>query len=292
MSTSHTDVLIVGAGLSGIGAAYHLQTGCPERSYTILEARECIGGTWDLFRYPGVRSDSDMYTLGYRFKPWTHPKAIADGPSILGYIRETASENGIDRKIRFGHKVVGASWSTPDAMWSVDVERVATGERLRLTCNFLFLCSGYYRYDAGHLPQFAGADRFQGRVVHPQKWTPDIDYAGKRVVVIGSGATAVTLVPEMAKTAAHVTMLQRSPTYIVARPQEDALANWLRRHFSAKVAYGVTRWKNVFLGMLFYNLCRRAPGRMKQRIIDLVKQELDGTCDVERHFTPRYNPWD
>lgn len=292
MSTSHTDVLIVGAGLSGIGAAYHLQTGCPERSYTILEARECIGGTWDLFRYPGVRSDSDMYTLGYRFKPWTHPKAIADGPSILGYIRETASENGIDRKIRFGHKVVGASWSTPDAMWSVDVERVATGERLRLTCNFLFLCSGYYRYDAGHLPQFAGADRFQGRVVHPQKWTPDIDYAGKRVVVIGSGATAVTLVPEMAKSAAHVTMLQRSPTYVVSRPAEDRIANALRRGLPERWAYALTRWKNVLFGMYFYRLARRRPEGVKQYIVNGVRAAIGSKVDVDKHFTPRYKPWD
>jgi monooxygenase len=291
MSAEHVDVLIVGAGLSGIGAGYHLQRNCPTRSYAILEGRECIGGTWDLFRYPGIRSDSDMYTLGYSFRPWREAKAIADGPSILNYVRNTARDYGIDKKIRFNHRVKRASWSSADARWTVEAER-PSGETARLTCNFLFMCSGYYSYEAGYTPQFAGTERFQGRIVHPQQWTDDIDYAGKRVIVIGSGATAVTLVPEMAKTAAHVTMLQRSPTYIVARPQEDAIANWLRRHFSAKVAYAITRWKNVFLGMLFYNLCRRSPERMKERILKLVKDEIGTACDVDRHFTPRYNPWD
>ena len=287
----HLDVVIVGAGLSGIGAGYHLQRHCPGKRYAILEGRECIGGTWDLFRYPGIRSDSDMYTLGYSFRPWRGAKAIADGPSILKYVRDTAHDYGIDKKIRFNHRVKKASWSSAEARWTVEAEQ-ASGEIARFTCNFLFMCSGYYSYEAGYTPEFAGAERFQGRIVHPQNWTDDIDYAGKRVVVIGSGATAVTLVPEMAKTAAHVTMLQRSPTYIVARPQEDAVANWLRRHLPAKVAYGVTRWKNVLLGMLFYNLCRRSPERMKQRIIQLVKNEVGGSCDVDRHFTPQYNPWD
>lgn len=287
----HLDILVVGAGLSGIGAGYHLQKSCPGKSYAILEGRDCIGGTWDLFRYPGIRSDSDMYTLGYSFRPWREAKAIADGPSILKYVRDTARDYGIDKQIRFNHRVQRASWSSSDAQWTVEALQ-ASGETVRFTCNFLFMCSGYYSYEAGYTPEFAGTDRFQGRIVHPQQWSEDIDYAGKRVVVIGSGATAVTLVPEMAKTAAHVTLLQRSPTYIVARPQEDAVANWLRRHFPAKFAYGLTRWKNVLLGILFYNLCRRAPARMKQRIIDLVKKELGGTCDVDQHFTPRYNPWD
>ena len=287
----HVDVLIVGAGLSGIGAGYHLQKHCPGKSYAVLEGRECIGGTWDLFRYPGIRSDSDMYTLGYSFRPWRGAKAIADGPSILNYVRDTAKDYGIDKKIRFNHRVKRASWSSAEARWTVEAEQ-ASGEVVCFTCNFLFMCSGYYNYEAGYTPEFAGAERFGGRIVHPQKWTDDIDYAGKRVVVIGSGATAVTLVPEMAKTAAHVTMLQRSPTYIVARPQEDAIANWLRRHLPAKVAYGLTRWKNVLLGMLFYNLCRRAPEKMKRQIIQRVRSQVGSSCDVDRHFTPSYNPWD
>ncbi|MBL8269530.1 flavin-containing monooxygenase [Steroidobacter sp.] len=289
--SEHVDVLVVGAGLSGIGAGYHLQRDCPQKSYTILEGRDCSGGTWDLFRYPGIRSDSDMYTLGYSFRPWREAKAIADGPSILKYVRDAARDYGIDQKIRFNHRVKRASWSSSEALWTVEAER-PSGEVARFTCNFLFMCSGYYNYEAGYTPQFPGAERFQGRVVHPQKWTDDIDYAGKRVVVIGSGATAVTLVPELAKSAAHVTMLQRSPTYIVARPAEDAIANWLRRHFPAKFAYAVTRWKNVLLGMLFYNLCRRSPEKMKQRILQGVKDEIGSTCDVDRHFTPSYNPWD
>jgi monooxygenase len=290
-AAEHFDVLVVGAGLSGIGAGYHLQRRSPKKSYAILEGRDCIGGTWDLFRYPGIRSDSDMYTLGYSFRPWRAAKAIADGPSILKYVQDTARDHGIDQKIRFNHRVKRASWSSTDALWTVDAEQ-ASGEIAQFTCNFLFLCSGYYNYEAGYTPEFKGAERFQGRVVHPQKWTDDIDYAGKRVVVIGSGATAITLVPELAKKASHVTMLQRSPSYIVARPEEDAIANWLRRHFPAKFAYGVTRWKNVLLGMLFFNLCRRAPERMKQRLLQLVKDELGDTCDIDRHFTPRYNPWD
>lgn len=290
-AAEHFDVLIVGAGLSGIGAGYHLQRNCPGKRYAILEGRDAIGGTWDLFRYPGIRSDSDMYTLGYSFRPWRDAKAIADGPSILKYVRDTARDHGIDQKIRFRHRVKRAAWSSNDALWTVEAE-LPSGEVARFTCNFLFMCSGYYNYEAGYTPEFQGTERFQGRIVHPQKWTEDVDYAGKRVVVIGSGATAVTLVPELAKTAAHVTMLQRSPTYIVARPQEDAIANWLRRHFPAKFAHGVTRWKNVLLGMLFYNSCRRSPQRMKQKIIRHVKDEIGGACDVDLHFTPRYNPWE
>ncbi|MBV5271893.1 MAG: NAD(P)/FAD-dependent oxidoreductase, partial [Afipia sp.] len=248
----HVDVLIVGAGLSGIGAAWHLQKSCPGKNYAILEGREAIGGTWDLFRYPGIRSDSDMYTLGYSFKPWTEAKAIADGPRILNYVRETANDNGIDSKIRFNHHVKNASWSSQDARWTVEAERGPEKEPVRFTCNFLFMCSGYYSYESGYEPEFPGADTFKGRIAHPQKWTPDIDYAGKRVVVIGSGATAVTLVPEMAKTAAHVTMLQRSPTYVVARPAEDALANKLREKLPASLAYHLIRWRNVLFGMYFF----------------------------------------
>jgi cation diffusion facilitator CzcD-associated flavoprotein CzcO len=290
-AAEHFDVLVVGAGLSGIGAGYHLQRHCPNKSYAILEARDCIGGTWDLFRYPGVRSDSDMYTLGYSFRPWREAKAIADGPSILKYVRDTARDHGIEQKIRFNHRVHRAAWSSSEALWHLEA-RTSSGDIARFSCNFLFLCSGYYNYEAGYTPDFEGAERFQGRIVHPQKWTEDIEYAGKRVVVIGSGATAVTLVPELAKTAAHVTMLQRSPTYIVAGPREDRIANWLRRHFPAKLAYGLTRWKNVLLGMLFFNLCRRSPERMKRRLVQMVKRQLGDTCDVDRHFTPSYNPWD
>jgi len=291
MTERHVDVLIVGAGISGIGAAYHLQTSCPGRTYAILEGRADIGGTWDLFRYPGVRSDSDMYTLGYSFRPWTEPKAIADGPSILAYLRDTARTYGIDEKIKFEHHVKRAEWSTREAQWTVEAERGNARDIVTFTCNFLFMCSGYYDYAQGYTPEFSGVERFLGRIVHPQKWTGDIDYAGKRVVVIGSGATAVTLVPAMASSAAHVTMLQRSPTYIVAAPEQDRLANALRRRLSPKLAYALTRWKNVLLGMLFFWYCRHYPDRAKAMIVRGVKNALPD-CDVERHFTPRYNPWD
>jgi cation diffusion facilitator CzcD-associated flavoprotein CzcO len=292
MDTQHLDVLIVGAGLSGIGAAWHLQKNCPDKSYAILEGRGRSGGTWDLFRYPGVRSDSDMYTLGYSFRPWKEAKAIADGPSILTYIRETASDHGIDSRIRFSHRVVGASWSSQEARWTVDVERGPSREPLRLTCDFLFMCSGYYDYAAGYTPDFPGIKRFAGQIAHPQEWTDAIDYAGKRVVVIGSGATAVTVVPAMAADAEHVTMLQRSPTYVVARPAEDPIANKLRRRLPLKLAYALTRWKNVLLGMYFYQLCKRKPERVKNLILGGVRQMLGSDFDIGRHFTPRYNPWD
>ena len=288
----HFDVLVVGAGLSGIGAGVHLQERCPDRTYAILEGRDCSGGTWDLFRYPGIRSDSDMYTLGYSFKPWKDARSIADGPSILKYVREAASEHGIDRKIRYGHRVKSAAWSTPDATWSVEVERGPNKELVHFTCNFLFMCAGYYRYDEGYTPEFAGIERFGGRVVHPQHWTDDIEFAAKRVVVIGSGATAVTLLPELAKTAAHVTMLQRSPTYVVARPAEDGFANALRRMLPAKLAYGIARWKQVMLSMYFFNLCRRKPAQAKKLILSGVRAYLGPDYDVDKHFTPRYNPWE
>jgi cation diffusion facilitator CzcD-associated flavoprotein CzcO len=292
LKTEHFDVLIVGAGLSGIGAAWHLQDKCKGRSYAIIEAREASGGTWDLFRYPGIRSDSDMYTLGYSFRPWKDAKAIADGPSILAYIREVARDHGIDRHIRYRHRAVSASWSTEDARWTVEIERAPDCERTTITCGFLWMCSGYYDYAAGYTPDFAGVDRFKGRIVHPQKWAADIDYKGKKVVVIGSGATAVTLVPAMAAEAAHVTMLQRSPTYVVARPAEDSIANRLRRRLPLRLAYGLTRWKNVLLGMYFYQLCKRKPDRAKALILKGVRHFLGPDYDVDRHFTPRYNPWD
>ena len=284
------DVLIVGAGLSGIGAAYHLQTRCPGKTYAILEARGAIGGTWDLFRYPGIRSDSDMYTLGYSFKPWKNAKAIADGPSILEYVRETARENGIDRNIRFEHRVVRAEWSSADSLWTVHAEH--DGNPVTVRCRFLFMCSGYYRYSAGYTPEFAGIDQFGGRLVHPQHWPEDLDYTGKRVVVIGSGATAVTLVPAMAKDAAHVTMLQRSPTYVVSRPAEDRVANWLRARVPLELAYALTRWKNVLLQLFFFNWARRRPEQVKAGLIAQVRKILGPEFDVATHFTPRYNPWD
>ena len=290
MAVEHFDVVIVGAGLSGIGAAVHLQTRCPGRTYTILEGRAAIGGTWDLFRYPGIRSDSDMYTLGYSFKPWTNAKAIADGPSIRSYVGDTAREHGIEPKIRFGHHVNSADWSTTDARWTVVADQA--GEARRFTCNFLFMCSGYYDYSGGYTPDFPGAGQFGGDFIHPQFWPESLDYSGKRVVIIGSGATAVTLVPEMAKTAAHVTMLQRSPTYVVSRPAEDAFANRLRRWLPPMLAYGITRWKNVLLGMWFYGLTRRKPAMVKQRIIAMVQDALGPDFDVGKHFTPRYNVWD
>jgi cation diffusion facilitator CzcD-associated flavoprotein CzcO len=288
----HFDVLVVGAGLSGIGAGYHLQANCPGKAYVILEGRDVIGGTWDLFRYPGIRSDSDMYTLGYSFRPWREAKAIADGPSILNYVRETAREYGIDKHIRYQHQVKRASWSTPDARWTVEAERGPDREIVRYTCNFLFMCAGYYDYTGGYSPEFPGVADFTGQLVHPQKWPEDLDYAGKRVVVIGSGATAVTLVPEMAKTAGHVTMLQRSPTYVVSRPAEDAFANRMRRYFPAMMAYRITRWRNVLLSMWFYNFARKRPARVKAALIDMVQKALGPDYDVATHFTPRYNPWD
>jgi monooxygenase len=288
--TADVDVLIVGAGLSGIGAAHHLRAAFPHRTYTILEARDAIGGTWDLFRYPGVRSDSDMHTLGYRFRPWTDPKAIADGPSILRYVRDTAAEAGIDRHIRFGHRVVRASWSSADARWTVSA--VHNGQSVTLTARFLYLCSGYYHYDAGHAPDFPGSERFQGTVVHPQHWPADLDHAGKRVVVIGSGATAVTLVPALAETAEHVTMLQRSPTYILALPAVDKLANSLKRVLGARRGYFLTRWKNVLLGTLIYQLSRRRPAVIKAMIRKAAVRQLPDGYDVDTHFKPRYQPWD
>ena len=288
----HLDVIVVGAGLSGIDAAFHLQTKCPGRSYAILEAREDLGGTWDLFRYPGVRSDSDMFTLGFAFRPWTEAKAIADGPAILKYLNEAVDDYGIRRHIRYGHAVKSASWDSATSRWTVEIERGASGDRVQVSCNFLFMCAGYYNYAAGYRPDFPGEEAFKGRIVHPQHWPADLDHAGKRVVVIGSGATAVTLVPEMARTAAHVTMLQRSPTYVVSRPAEDAFANTLRKRLPAKLAYAIIRWRNVMFGLWFFNTARKKPEKTKQGILDMVRAELGPDYDIATHFTPRYNPWD
>jgi monooxygenase len=288
----HVDVLIVGAGLSGVGAGCHLETRCPGKSYAILEARESIGGTWDLFRYPGIRSDSDMYTLGYSFRPWTEAKAIADGPAILEYVKETARDYGVEGKIRMGHRVVRTEWSSAEARWTVEVERTDIGETIRLTCGFLFMCTGYYRYDAGYTPEFPGRERFQGQIVHPQLWTDEVEYAGKRVVVIGSGATAVTLVPAMAETAEHVTMLQRSPSYVLSLPAEDPIATLVRRVLPPKLAYSVVRWKNVLVTMLVFQLSRRRPGFVKKLIRKGLESRLPPGYDIDTHFKPSYNPWD
>jgi monooxygenase len=292
MSLEHVDVLIVGAGLSGIGAACHLQADCPGKSYAILEARDRIGGTWDLFRYPGIRSDSDMYTLGYSFRPWREDKSIAEGSSILDYIRLTAREHGVEQRIRFDHRVVRAEWSTADARWTIEATRGDTGETVRLSASFLFTCSGYYRYDEGFTPDFEGTERFAGQIVHPQHWSEDVDYAGKRVVVIGSGATAVTLVPAMAASAAHVTMLQRSPSYIVSLPAEDPIAKRLRRVLPAKLAAPIMRWKNVLLTMASFQLSRRRPRLMRRLVRKGLERQLPPGYDIDTHFNPRYDPWD
>jgi len=290
----HVDVIIVGAGLSGVGGACHLKRLCPRKSFVVLEGREAMGGTWDLFRYPGVRSDSDMYTLGYRFRPWRENKAMADGPSILNYIRETAAEYNIDKAIRYNHRVRRISWSSAKTRWTVEAETSANGSNktsVQLTCNFLYLCTGYYDYDNGYTPEWPGVARFRGTIVHPQKWPNDLDYTGKRVVVIGSGATAVTLVPALAERAAHVTMLQRSPSYIVSRPAEDRIANLLRRCLPGNTAYALARWKNVLHATFFYSLARKRPNVFKWLVASGVRKQLRERYDA-KHFTPRYNPWD
>jgi monooxygenase len=291
----HLDVLIVGAGLSGIGAACRLRRECPGKSFAILEAREQIGGTWDLFRYPGIRSDSDMFTLGYSFKPWEAAKAIADGESIRSYIREAAAEHALEQEIRFSSRVIAAQWSSEDDHWRVEVERcdgAHDGERYALTCSFLYGCTGYYRYDQGYTPRFAGIEAFQGRLVHPQHWPEDLDHAGKRVLVIGSGATAVTLVPSMAREAAHVTMLQRSPSYVLSMPARDPIADLLRRNLPGRAAYSIVRWKNVLMGMAFFKLSRRAPGLVRKLLRRGVMASLPGGYEVDTHFNPGYQPWD
>ncbi len=289
--TNHVDVLIVGAGLSGIGTAVHLQNDCPDRSFAILEGRDAIGGTWDLFRYPGIRSDSDMYTLGYNFKPWEEAKAIADGPSIRKYITETATEHDVQKHIHFGHKVKAADWDSATARWTVTTAR-SDGAPAHFTCNFLYMCSGYYSYAQGYKPEWPGEASFAGQIIQPQFWPENLDYAGKKVIIIGSGATAVTLVPAMAATAAHVTMLQRSPTYMVSRPGSDAIANFLRKILPAQLAYDLVRWKNVTLGMWFYNQTRKNPDKVRANLLGRVQKLLPDGYDMAKHLTPKYNPWD
>ena len=291
MRDEFVDVLVVGAGLSGIGAACHLQKLCPDRSFAIVEARQQLGGTWDLFRYPGVRSDSDMHTLGFSFRPWAEPNAIADGPAILAYLRDTAREHGVDRKVRFGERVVRADWSTPESRWTVQLRR-EDGSSVRIQCMFLFMCCGYYDYAGGYQPEFPGRERFAGPVLDPQHWPQDLDCTGKRVLVIGSGATAVTLVPALAQTAAHVTMLQRSPTWMVARPSQDPVGQKLRRWLPLRSALWLTRWKNILLGLIVVWLCKHKPQRMRDLLLAGVRHALGRDADIAKHFTPRYRPWE
>jgi cation diffusion facilitator CzcD-associated flavoprotein CzcO len=290
-SVERFDVVVVGAGISGIGAGVHLKDKSPDRSFVILEGRPDIGGTWDLFKYPGIRSDSDMHTLGYEFKPWKAEKSIADGPSIMEYLRETVEEHDLRRHMRFGERVIRAEWSTPTATWTVHTQR-ADGTSGIFACNYLFMCAGYYSYKSGYLPEFPGRETFRGTIVHPQEWPTDLDYVNKRVVVIGSGATAVTIVPAMADSAAHVTMLQRSPTYMVSRPDRDALANFLRKILPDKVAYDVTRAKNTWRQQLVYKRTRTKPDQIKMLLLGGVQLELGGKYPIKKHFLPRYNPWD
>lgn len=285
------DVVIVGAGISGIGAACHLQRSCPDLSFVILEGRQGIGGTWDLFRYPGVRSDSDMHTLGFEFKPWTADTAIADGPSILAYLNETVDEHDLAGHIRFGHRVRRVEWSTADARWTVRATADG-GQPVTIAARFLFICAGYYSYDAGHTPEFAGRQRFTGTVVHPQQWPSDLDHRGARVIVIGSGATAMTLVPALAADAAQVTMVQRSPTYVVSRPSRDVIANVLRRVLPEKLAYRLTRAKNIRLQQLVYRRTRTSPEKVAKVLLKGVRKGLGAQFDIARHFTPTYHPWD
>ncbi len=288
--TAHIDVMIVGAGLSGIGAACHLSQKCPNRSYALLERRARLGGTWDLFRYPGVRSDSDMHTLGYAFKPWLAKEAIAGGPAILSYLKETARSFGVDEKIRYNHHLLSASWDSAHSRWTLEIE-VESNRRVTLTCNFLLMCAGYYDYGQGHTPDFPGMDDFNGTVIHPQHWPQDLDYADKQVVVIGSGATAVTLVPAMAKTAARVTMLQRSPTYIAAMPRVDRFALALRAVLPESVAYALIRRKNIGFQQFIYGLSQKRPAWMKRQLLNRARKALGKQVDVEAHFSPSYNPW-
>jgi monooxygenase len=295
MEPEYFDVLIVGAGLSGIGAAHHMRKMCPRKSFVILEQRERIGGTWDLFRYPGIRSDSDMLTMGYSFRPWTNAKTISPGEDIRQYIMDAARDAGVDRHIRFRHKIVHAAWSSAHARWTVEAVRATPDgheEPVTLQCNFLFCCAGYYRYSAGYTPDFPGIGNFQGQVIHPQQWPEGLDYSGKQVVIVGSGATAVTLLPSMAQTAAHVTMLQRSPTYVVGAPGTDKIANWLRNKLPARWAYKLSRWKNIAFGFYIYRLAKRYPNFVKGGLLKKVREHLGADYDVATHFTPRYNPWE
>ncbi|MDA9691077.1 NAD(P)/FAD-dependent oxidoreductase, partial [Pseudomonadota bacterium] len=286
----HKDIIIVGAGISGIAAGYNLQKSCPDKSFAILEGREALGGTWDLFKYPGVRSDSDMHTLGFRFKPWIHKKAIADGPSILKYLNETVDDYNLREKITYNQKVIASNWVSDSSIWELTVDD--NGQEISMSCNFLFLCGGYYSYDKPYMPDFPGMDEFNGRIIHPQFWDESLDYSNKKVVVIGSGATAVTLVPAIAESAKQTTMLQRSPSYVISAPAEDSWNNALNKIFPVKFTYFVIRWKNILRTIIGFYLSRKYPERIKERLINLVREELGQDFDVEKHFTPSYKPWD
>ena len=288
----HLDVVVVGAGLSGVCAGHYLETECPWANYTIFEGRDRIGGTWDLFRYPGVRSDSDMFTLGYPFKPWRSDRMIAGGAAIRSYIQEAAADDGVERRIRLNHRVVGAAWDRSQASWRLEVERTDTGDLVTVTCGFLMACSGYYRYDQGYQPEFAGAGRFQGTIVHPQHWPEDLDCAGKRVVVIGSGATAVTLVPALAERGAQVTMLQRSPSYVASVPDRNPVVGLVQRVLPDRAAAATVRWGHALAAQAFYEFSRRYPAPVKRLLRYGVKSQLPPGFDISTHFTPRYNPWD
>ena len=291
-TNSYHDVVIIGAGLSGIGAACHLKKALPDVDFIILEGRDRMGGTWDLFRYPGIRSDSDMHTLGYCFKPWTEAKMIADGPAILKYIRETAAEYGIEERIRYQRRLVKAEWSNEDCTWTLNVESGESKELQQIRCGFLLMCAGYYSYEHGHTPDFPGRERFSGRIVHPQAWPEVLDYSGKRVVIIGSGATAVTLLPELARTAGHVTMLQRSPTYMIAFPDEDIVANALAKILPERLAYRITRWKNIRLQAFIFRVARKRPRFARWFLIGHARRVLGAGFDVDKHFNPHYDPWE
>ncbi len=291
-ATEHVDVLVVGAGISGVGAGYHLGTQCPDRSFTILEGRADLGGTWDLFRYPGIRSDSDMYTLGYSFRPWIGDKTMADGPSIQKYVRETAQEFEIDQHIRYNHQAISAAWCAETAMWTVTVQRTDTDETVVFTCGFLFMCSGYYSYKGGYDPEIPGRDRFAGPIIHPQTWPDDLDYTNKSIVVIGSGATAVTLVPALAPDAQHVTMLQRSPSYVLSQPAVDKWARRLRKVLPSRVAFTMTRWKHILQTEFLYRRTRSNPEQVRSVLLGRLRHELGPDFDVDTHFTPTYDPWD
>ena len=286
----HKNVIVVGAGISGIAAGYNLKKSCPNKSFAILEGRESLGGTWDLFKYPGIRSDSDMHTLGYRFKPWIHDKSIADGPSILEYLNETVDENNLKKNILLNHKVKSANWNSDKSLWELEINN--KDQLVNMTCDFLFLCGGYFSYSKPHMPSFINQEKFEGQIIHPQFWNDQLDYINKKVVVIGSGATAITLVPAIAEKAKHVVMLQRSPSYVVSRPSEDAINRFLRKFLPIKFTYFLIRWKNILWQSYTFFLARKFPERIKKGILDLLKDELGSDFDINKHFTPSYKPWD
>jgi len=286
----HKDVIVVGAGISGIAAGYNLKKSCADKSFSILEGRKNLGGTWDLFKYPGIRSDSDMHTLGFRFKPWIHDKSIADGPSILEYLNETVDENNLRENILLNHKVKSANWNSKKSLWELVVQE--NDSKVNMTCNFLFLCGGYFSYTKPHMPSFKNYEKFEGQIIHPQFWNEEVDYSNKKIIVIGSGATAITLVPSIAEKAEHVVMLQRSPSYVISRPSEDAINKFLRKFLPIKITYFLIRWKNILWQSYTFFLARKFPERIKKTILDLLRVELGDDYDIEKHFSPSYKPWD